>query len=70
MNRLAGAGTSFLILMVGAMLSFVNVNDEGFDVTTASWILIGVGSVGLMLSLLIATAGTTVIESRPTGDAS
>ena len=74
MNRIAGVGTSLVLLAVGAVLAFaVTVTTEGFDVNTIGWILMAVGGLGLVVSLIIGTASartttysdTTVVEHEP-----
>ena len=77
MNRVAGVGTSLLLIAAGAIMAFA-VSDEtdGFNVNTIGWILMGVGVVGLIISMIIGTAGvtsgttyvdrdTTVVEREP-----
>lgn len=75
MNRVAGVGTSLVLLAVGAVLAFaVSVETDGFDLNTIGWILMAVGAIGLVVSMIIGTAGTTgtydrnttVIEREPT----
>ena len=77
MNRVAGVGTSLLLIAAGAIMAFaVSVDTDGFNVNTIGWILMGVGVVGLIVSLIIGTAGaagpttyvdrdTTVVEREP-----
>ena len=77
MNRVAGVGTSLLLIAAGAIMAFaVSVQTDGFNVNTIGWILMGVGVVGLIVSLIIGTAGstrattyvdrdTTVVEREP-----
>jgi len=77
MNRVAGIGTSLVLIAAGAVMAFaVNVHTSGFNVNTVGWILMGVGALGLILSLIIGAAvasgpasgatyvdrGTTVVE--------
>ena len=58
MNRIAGIGTSLVLIAAGAIMAFaVSVQTEGFNVNTIGWILMGVGALGLVLSLIIGTAG-------------
>ena len=79
MNRVAGVGTSIVLLAVGAVLAFaVSVETDGFNVNTIGWILMAVGVIGLIVSLIIGTAGTagragavherttTVVDHEPT----
>ena len=78
MNRVAGIGTSLLLIAVGAIMAFaVSVETDGFNVNTVGWILLGVGALGLILSMIIGMAGgssgttvvdrgsTTVVEREP-----
>ena len=82
MNRIAGIGTSLLLIAAGAIMAFaVSVETDGFNVNTVGWILLGVGALGLILSLIIGMAGvssgvssgttvvdrgsTTVVEREP-----
>ena len=77
MNRVAGVGTSLVLIAAGAIMAFaVSVDTDGFNVNTIGWILMGVGAVGLIVSLIIGTAGvsgpttyvdrdTTVVEREP-----
>ena len=56
MNRVTGIGTSLVLLAAGAILAFaVDVDTEGFNLNTIGWILMGVGLLGLILSLLLAS---------------
>jgi hypothetical protein len=46
-------GTSLFLLALGAILAFaVTDSISGIELTTVGWILIGVGALGLVLSLL------------------
>ena len=79
MNRVAGIGTSLMLIAVGAILAFaVDVQTDGFNVSTIGWILLGVGAIGLVLSLILGTVGlapggstyvdrasTTIVEREP-----
>ena len=77
MNRVAGVGTSLVLIAAGAIMAFaVSVQTDGFNVNTLGWILMGVGVVGLIVSLIIGAAGatrattyvdrdTTVVEREP-----
>jgi uncharacterized membrane protein HdeD (DUF308 family) len=57
MNRVTGIGTSLVLLAAGAILAFaVDVDAEGFNLNTIGWILMGVGLLGLVLSLLLASS--------------
>ena len=71
MNRIAGIGTSLLLIAAGAIMAFaVSVETDGFNVNTIGWILMGVGALGLVLSLIIGMAGvssgTTVVDRGST----
>jgi hypothetical protein len=77
MNRVAGIGTSLVLIAAGAIMAFaVSVDTDGFNVNTIGWILMVVGVVGLIVSLIVGTATTdggvtyvdrnTVIEREPT----
>ena len=48
-----GLGVSLFLIAVGAILAFA-VTDavSGVDLTVVGWILMGVGALGLLLSLL------------------
>jgi hypothetical protein len=77
MNRVAGIGTSLLLIAAGAIMAFaVSVETDGFNVNTIGWILMAVGAVGLIVSLIVGTAGmartntyvdrdTTIVEREP-----
>jgi len=78
MNRVAGIGTSLVLIAAGAIMAFaVSVHTDGFNVNTIGWILMGVGALGLIVSLIIGAAagsssgatyvdrGTTVVEREP-----
>ena len=57
MNRNAGFGGSLFLIAVGAILAFaVSVEAEGFNLNTIGFILIGVGALGLVLTLVALTA--------------
>jgi hypothetical protein len=48
-----GIGVSIFFIAVGAILAFaVNTTVNGLDIQTVGWILMGVGALGLLLSLL------------------
>ena len=48
-----GIGVSIFFIAVGAILAFaVNTTVNGLDIQTVGWILMGVGVLGLLLSLL------------------
>jgi hypothetical protein len=57
MNRNAGFGGSLFLIAVGAILAFaVSVEAEGFNLNTIGFILIGVGALGLVLTLVALTS--------------
>ena len=48
-----GLGASLFLIAIGAILAFaVNATVEGLEIATVGWILMGVGAVGLLLSLM------------------
>ena len=56
MNRVTGIGTSLVLLAAGAILAFaVNVDADGFNLNTIGWILMGIGLLGLILTMLVAS---------------
>jgi hypothetical protein len=69
-----GLGVSLFLIAVGAILAFaVDATVEGLDIATVGWILMGVGVVGLLLSLMFwaswggvggARRRETVVEER------
>ena len=78
MNRVAGIGTSLVLIAAGAIMAFaVSVQTDGVNVNTIGWILMGVGVLGLIVSLIVGAAGvgssgatyvdrgTTVVEREP-----
>jgi len=75
-----GIGVGILLLAVGAILAFaVKVNPTGgaLDLHTVGWILIGVGALGIVLSMAFwsSWAGPGRFTRRttnvgPTGDTS
>jgi hypothetical protein len=68
MTRVKGIGTSLVLLAAGAILAFaVSVDTDGFNVNTIGWILMGVGALGLLLTMLLAgmperSVDRTVVE--------
>ncbi len=47
-----GIGTSVFLIAVGAILAFaVNATVQGLDIVTVGWILMGVGALGVLLSI-------------------
>jgi len=48
-----GIGVSLFLIAVGAILAFaVNAAVEGVDLDTVGWILMGIGALGILLSLI------------------
>jgi hypothetical protein len=57
MNRNVGFGGSLFLIAVGAVLAFaVSVEAEGFNLNTIGYILMVVGVLGVILTLVTATA--------------
>jgi hypothetical protein len=47
-----GLGTSIFLIAVGAILAFaVNATVQGLNIVAVGWILIGVGALGVLLSV-------------------
>jgi hypothetical protein len=47
-----GFGTSIFLIAVGAILAFaVNATVQGLDLVMVGWILMGVGAVGMLVSI-------------------
>jgi hypothetical protein len=47
-----GLGTSIFLIAVGAILAFaVNATVQGLNLITVGWILMGVGALGVLLSI-------------------
>jgi hypothetical protein len=69
-----GIGTSIFLIAVGAILAFaVNTTVQGLDLVVVGWILMGVGALGVVLSLAFweswggfstGRRRTTVVETR------
>jgi len=65
-----GLGTSIFLIAAGAILAFaVNVTTRGVDLVTVGWILMGVGALGVLLSIAFwdswggfTRRSTTVVE--------
>jgi hypothetical protein len=72
MTRITGIGTSLVLLAAGAIMAFaVDTQTDGFNVNTVGWILMGVGALGLIVTLLVAgaaatTGGTAVVDRGTT----
>ena len=57
MNRNVGFGGSLFLIAVGAVLAWaVSVETEGFNLNTIGYILMVVGALGVVLTLITATA--------------
>jgi hypothetical protein len=49
-----GIGVSVFLIAVGAILAFaVNVTTSGLDLAAIGWILMAVGTIGLIVALLV-----------------
>jgi len=69
-----GIGVSLFLIAVGAILAFaVNAAVDGLELDTIGWILMGVGALGVLLSLIFwstwggwggATRRETIVEER------
>jgi hypothetical protein len=68
-----GVGTSVFLIAVGAVLAFaVNATVQGLNLITVGWILMGVGALGVVLSIAFwdswggfrARGGRTTIVER------
>ena len=66
-----GIGTSIFLIAAGAILAFaVNATVQGLDLVVVGWILMGVGALGILLSIAFwdswggfsGRRSTTVIE--------
>jgi len=66
-----GIGTSIFLIAVGAILAFaVNATVQGLDLVVVGWILMGVGALGILISIAFwdswggfaGRRSTTVIE--------
>jgi len=72
MSRITGIGTSLVLLAAGAIMAFaVNTQTSGFNVNTVGWILMAVGALGLIVTLIVASAtgtsgGTSVVDRETT----
>jgi hypothetical protein len=66
-----GVGVSIFLIAVGAVLAFaVDAEVSGLDIQVVGWILLGVGAVGILLSLLFWSSWggwgrREVVEERP-----
>jgi Domain of unknown function (DUF6458) len=66
-----GIGVSIFLIAVGAVLAFaVNAEVSGLDIQVVGWILLGVGAIGILLSLLFWSSWggwgrREVVEERP-----
>jgi hypothetical protein len=66
-----GIGVSIFLIAVGAVLAFaVNAEVSGLDIQVVGWILLGVGAIGILLSILFWSSWggwgrREVVEERP-----
>lgn len=66
-----GIGVSIFLIAVGAVLAFaVDAEVSGLDIQVVGWILLGVGAIGILLSLLFWSSWggwgrREVVEERP-----
>jgi hypothetical protein len=66
-----GIGVSIFLIAVGAVLAFaVSAEVSGLDIQVVGWILLGVGALGILLSLLFWSSWggwgrREVVEERP-----
>jgi Na+/proline symporter len=52
-DKAVGIGISIFLIAVGAILAFaVDATVSGLDIVTVGWILMGVGALGLVLSII------------------
>jgi len=62
-------GSALFLIAVGAILAFaVNADISGLDIAVVGWILMGVGVVGLLLSLVFLNSWRgrrTAVVERP-----
>jgi hypothetical protein len=66
-----GIGVSIFLIAVGAVLAFaVDAEVSGLDIQVVGWILLGVGAIGILLSILFWSSWggwgrREVVEERP-----
>jgi uncharacterized protein DUF6458 len=66
-----GIGVSIFLIAVGAVLAFaVDAEVSGLDIQVVGWILLGVGALGILLSLVFWSSWggfgrREVVEERP-----
>jgi hypothetical protein len=66
-----GIGVSIILIAVGAVLAFaVDAEVSGLDIQVVGWILLGVGALGILLSLVFWSSWggfgrREVVEERP-----
>jgi Domain of unknown function (DUF6458) len=66
-----GIGVSIFLIAVGAVLAFaVEAEVSGLDIQVVGWILLGVGAIGILLSILFWSSWggwgrREVVEERP-----
>ena len=62
-----GLGVSLFLIAVGAILAFaVTATVQGLEIATVGWILMGVGVIGLLLSLVYWASWGGVTRRRET----
>jgi Flp pilus assembly protein protease CpaA len=53
-----GIGVSIFLIAVGAILAFaVTASVSGIELATVGWILMGVGAIGLLMTMMIFGRG-------------
>jgi hypothetical protein len=70
-----GIGVSLILIALGAILAFaVDAQVSGLEIQTVGWILLGVGVVGVLLSLMfwstwggVGRRERVVYDDRPRG---
>ena len=67
-----GIGVSIFLIAVGAVLAFaVDAEVSGLDIQVVGWILLGVGALGILLSLVFWSSWggfggrREIVEERP-----
>ena len=69
MYRIAGVGTSLLLIAAGAVLAWaVDVDTDGVNLNTIGVILFVVGLVGLLISVIVGVSArdrttTTIVDN-------
>lgn len=61
-----GIAVSVLLIAVGAVLAFaVNATVAGLDIEVVGWILMGVGLLGLVLTLVVGLSRRRTVVGEP-----